>query len=278
MLEGIIVKNISNSYTVLCNQTKYVCTPRGLFRKQKITPFVGDKVRIDEKNSSIIEILPRKNELLRPSVVNVDIALIVTSLVEPDLSTLLLDKEITSIILSNVQPVICFTKLDLASKAILKEYQILKKYYESIGIPVFDNEHLKPLLSYLKHSFVVLTGQSGAGKSTLLNRMDENLNLETNAISEALNRGKHTTRHTEIYEIQDIYFCDTPGFSSLSFDKYSLEEIKESFTEFNEYPCKFRDCSHQKEIGCGVKQAVEDGNILPSRYENYQKIVLERRK
>ena len=128
------------------------------------------------------------------------------------------------------------------------------------------------LLKDLKGSFVVLTGQSGAGKSTLLNKIDSSLHLKTNEISDALNRGKHTTRHTEIYPVKGVYFCDTPGFSSLSFQKYTKEEIASSFIEFQEYACKFRDCHHRGEIKCGVKEAVEKGLILKTRYQSYLKM------
>ena len=160
-----------------------------------------------------MELLPRKNELQRPSVCNVDYGLIITSMRQPDFNFLLLDKEITSILLSHIKPLICFTKLDLLEDT--KEFRKIKSYYESIGIPCFTNTDLDSLKDYLKDSLVVLTGQTGAGKSTLLNKMDETLNLKTNEISLALNRGKHTTRHTEIFAISNILFCDTPGFSAL---------------------------------------------------------------
>ncbi len=278
MLEGKIIKNISNCYTVICKEKTYNCIPKGAFRNQKETPLVGDYVKFDEKNNRIIEILPRKNELTRPKVANIDIALIVTSLVEPKLNTLLLDKEISLITLSNIKPVLCFTKLDLGNKEEIDNFKTIKKYYTKIGLPVFQNTELKELLKYLKNSVVVLTGQSGAGKSTLLNKINPELNLKTDEISNALNRGKHTTRHTEIYEVNDVFFCDTPGFSSLDLDNYSLEELKASFVEFADFPCKYRDCMHLKETNCGVKKAKEEGKILNSRYESYQKMILERRK
>ncbi len=270
MLKGRIVKNISNTYTVFSENHYYECTPRGLFRQKKITPLVGDIVNIDEKNLYILEILPRKNELKRPSVANVEKTLIVTSMKKPDFNSLLLDKEIGLSILSHIEPVLCFTKLDLLEN---REWvETLKKYYNSIGIPTFDNENLEKLVSYLKGSFVVLTGQSGAGKSTLLNRISPDLKLKTNEISESLNRGKHTTRHTEIFRAKEVLFCDTPGFSSLSFEEFTKEEIKEVFEEFKNYECKFRDCSHTKETVCGVKDAVSKGLILKPRYESYLKM------
>ena len=271
MLKGKIIKNISNLYTVLSDNKQYDCTPRGVFRHQKMTPLVGDQVIIDEENKQIIEIYPRKNELSRPSVANVDYALLVTPLMRPDFSSFLLDKEIASVILANVKPCICFTKLDLLES--LEEYEKIKEYYQSIGIPCFDNQHIKELLTFLQNQVVVLTGQTGAGKSSLLNKMNPNLKLQTNEISEALNRGVHTTRHSEIYAEQGVWFLDTPGFSSFDVSTKEKKDLSHCFAEFENYPCKFQDCLHKKEISCGVKEAVEEGKILKSRYENYLKIL-----
>lgn len=275
MLKGKIIKNISDTYTVLSNNSLYECKARGKFRQSKITPLVGDQVVMDEENNYILEIEARRNELKRPTVSNIDIALIVTSLKKPDLSLNLLDKEITSIILSRVLPVICFTKLDLASKKELKEVKYLKKYYESLNIKVFYNTKLRKLLKYLKGKTVVLTGQTGAGKSSLLNRLDKNLALKVGEISEALNRGKHTTRHTEIHEIKKVFFVDTPGFSSLDLSEYKKTDIRDAFKEFSRYSCPFKDCMHLKEEDCSVKEAVKNGKILSSRYGNYISFIKE---
>lgn len=272
MLEGIIVKNISNAYTVLCDDKRYVCTPRGKFRKEKITPLVGDHCLFDSDNNYIMEILPRHNELNRPSVANIDIAIIVTSLKQPDYSSFLLDKEITCILLAHIKPVICFTKLDLLSEVEKQNFEEIRKYYEMIGIPVFDNTKLEDLEAFLKGKIVVLTGQTGAGKSTLINKIAPFLNLKTDEISFALNRGKHTTRHTEIFIEKGIWLCDTPGFSSLEIQNQTKETIRDSFLEFHNYSCKFQDCMHMNETICGVKDAVIKKEILPSRYENYQKM------
>ncbi len=272
MLKGKIVKNISNLYTILSDGVLYECIPRGRFRKDKKTPLVGDEVMFDEKELCIREILPRKNMLMRPSVANIDVGLIVTSMAHPSFDPYLLDAEISLITLSHMEPVICFTKLDIMNEKEKKLYQKIREYYERIGIPTYDNDHCKSLLKDLKGKVVVLTGQSGSGKSTLLNRMDSSLQLKTNEISEALNRGKHTTRHSEIFAVKNVYFCDTPGFSSLSFQSFTKQDISASFKEFQEYPCKFRDCHHNKEIKCGVKEAVEKGLILKTRYASYLKM------
>lgn len=273
MLEGIIIKNISNCYTVAVKDKTYDCVPRGKFRKEKKTPLVGDHCLIDAKEKYILELLPRKNCLSRPSVANTDYALIVTSLKKPDFSSLLLDKELSCIFLANIKPVICFTKEDLLKEEEKKSYLSLRSYYEKIGIPCFSNNELDDLIKFLQGSIVVLTGQTGAGKTTILNKISPELNLKTNEISTALNRGKHTTRHTEIHAVKNVWFCDTPGFSSLELTNYTKEEIRDSFIEFQEYSCYYRDCMHMREPDCGVKASVEKGDILKSRYENYQKIV-----
>ena len=236
---------------------------------------MGDIVKIDEKTLTIEEILPRKNELDRPVVSNVDIALIVTSVKKPDLSLSLLDKELSVVLANNIKPVICLTKLDLLNKKEINELKPLIKYYKKIGILVTDNKHLGKLKKILKNNLVVLTGQTGAGKSSLLNKLDKKLNLETKPISDALNRGVHTTRHTEIYKIGKIYFVDTPGFSALDLKNIDSEKLKETFLEFSKYNCDFKNCNHLKEKGCKVIDAVSKGEILPSRYINYTRFIKE---
>lgn len=274
-MEGRITKQISNQYQVTKDEKNYVCSARGKFRNLGLSPLVGDNVLFDAETLTIEEILPRKNELDRPVVANIDVALIVTSVKKPDLSLSLLDKELSVIIKNNVEPVICLTKLDLLEKKELKELKPLIKYYKSIGIKVVDNKNLEKIKKILKNKLVVLTGQTGAGKSSLLNKLDKKLNLETKPISEALNRGVHTTRHTEIYKIGKIYFVDTPGFSALDLKNISKEELKETFLEFSKYKCDFKDCMHQKEKGCQVISAMSKGEILPSRYINYSRFIKE---
>lgn len=269
MLKGKIIKNISNSYMVLANNNLYDCKARGKFREMGLTPLVGDNVEFSEIDNYIWQIEARKNELIRPHISNVDIAIIVTSLKKPDISLNLLDKEISSIVLANVEPVICFTKLDLANSNELKDLDNLKKYYESIGIKTFRNDSIKELISYLEGKYVVLTGQTGAGKSSLINRIDPTKNLNIGEISASLNRGKHTTRHTEFHEVANIFIADTPGFSSLDLSKYSNEEIRNSFVEFRNHTCEFKDCSHILEQNCSIKEKLKKKEILQSRYDNY---------
>ena len=270
-MNGKIIKNISNLYSVLTKDKVYNCKPRGKFRNQNITPLVGDEVVIDPQNNYILDILPRKNYLNRPAIANVDYCVILTSVKSPDLSLLLLDKQISFLTINKITPIIIFSKLDLLKDT--KEIDDLRKYYESIGIKVFYNNETNDIKKYLKGKEVVFTGQSGAGKSTLINKLG-NLNISTNEISKALNRGKHTTRHVEIYNVEDINIADTPGFSALDLN-YTKEEIKDSFIEFNDNECRFRDCMHLKDKDCDIKDKVEKGLILKSRYESYEKIISE---
>ena len=267
-MQGKIIKNISNQYDVLVDNTIYHAKARGKFRNINLTPLVGDNVVIDTAKSYIMDILPRQNCLDRPRVSNVDIALIITSCKEPNISLNLLDKEITSIVLNNIEPVLVFTKSDLLNDKELEEINHIKEYYHKIGYQVFFNKDLKDIEDYLANKVIVVTGQTGSGKSTFINKLG-NLNIETNSISHALGRGKHTTRHAEIYHINNINIIDTPGFSSLDISKYTKKEIADSFIEFNNYQCRFKDCLHNKEIDCGVKEALNSGVILQSRYDNY---------
>ena len=273
-MQGKIIKQISNDYTVLVGNIKYVCKARGKFRNLRLTPLVGDEVIINDENY-ILEILKRKNELKRPTISNIDEAIIITSLKHPDFSSNLLDKLLTVIEYNNIKPVIIFTKKDLLNK---EEYENLKpyiNYYKNIGYDVYINDEIDKIKKIFKGRVSVFTGQTGAGKSTLLNKLNTNLNLKTNEISIALNRGKHTTRHTELLEIEGGLVADTPGFSALDFDEMTNEDIRDNFIEFNTYrhDCPFNDCMHIHEKNCKVKEKVEDGTILKSRYENYLKFI-----
>lgn len=269
MLKGMIVKNISDTYTVKESKNLYECKARGKFRNSGLTPLVGDIVEFDPEQNYILDIMERKNELARPSVSNIDVALIISSVKKPDLSLYLLDKQITSVSLENIEPVLCFTKLDLLSRKELKEVKKIMKYYKKLGYAVFTNWQIKKILKYLKGKTVVLTGQTGAGKSSLLNLISPSLNLKTGEISEALGRGKHTTRHTEFFLVKDVLIADTPGFSSLDINKHTKEEIRDTFLEFKKYTCEFKNCMHDKEQNCAVREACEKGEIMKSRYENY---------
>ena len=270
-MRGIIIKQISNDYTVKSNNFEYVCKARGKFRKMEISPLVGDEVIFDEKENYILEILPRKNELTRPSIANIDQAIIITSLKRPDFDTNLLDKLLTIITYNNIKPIIIFTKSDLLTKQELENFQKYFDYYQSIGYDTYMNYELDKIKKIFKDKVSVFTGQSGAGKSTLLNKLDKKLNIKTAEISLALNRGKHITRHTSLLEIKGGMVADTPGFSALSFGEMTKDLIRDNFVEFNKYrdKCRYRDCMHHKENNCEIKEKVKEGIILQSRYDNY---------
>lgn len=274
-MEGLIIKNISNDYTVLANNNYYNCKARGRFRKDNIIPLVGDHVVFDEKEKYIKEIKTRKNMLIRPSVANIDQALIVTSVKEPELSTVLLDKMLTIISYNNIKPIICFTKTDLLNEKEILEFTKLKDYYESIGYQTVINIEKETILKLFKNKVTVFTGQSGAGKSTLLNNLDKNLTLKTGEISKVLGRGKHTTRHTELFQVASGFVVDTPGFSSLDFNEMTKMDIRDNMNEMfdNLEYCKYRDCMHLNEDGCMVKEKVNQGIILKSRYDNYKNFI-----
>lgn len=274
-MEGIIVKNISNDYTVRCGTQEYICKPRGRFRKENISPLVGDYVVIDEENNYILEINPRKNELVRPSVANIDQAVIIMSIAYPDFSDNLLDKLLTILEFNNVKPIICFTKLDLLKEEERTEAYSFMDYYKRIGYEVYNNTELDKIKKIFKNKLTVFTGQSGAGKSTLINKLNPSLNLKTDEISLALGRGKHTTRHVELIDLYDGLVADTPGFSNVSFFGMTQSDIRDSFTEFNQYRdmCEYKDCMHDNELNCEIKKQLEQNNILKSRYQNYLKFI-----
>ncbi len=274
-MTGRIIKQISNDYTVLSDNRLYTCKARGKFRNMSITPLVGDIVNFDSDNLYILEVLPRKNFLVRPPISNVDTALIITSTKDPDFSTNLLDKLLVVIEYNNIIPVIIFTKLDLLDETELHEINNYINYYKKIGYEVYKNTEIDNIKSLFKEKVCVFTGQSGAGKSTLLNKLDINLNIKTGEISKALGRGKHTTRHTELININGGLVADTPGFSSLSFDKMTKLDIRDNFKDFNLYRdmCKYKDCLHDKEDNCIIKDKVNSNEILKSRYENYIKFI-----
>lgn len=271
-MDKIIVKNISDIYTVKYNNSLYECKAKGIFRKDKITPLVGDKVEIDIEKKVITKICERRNLLVRPPVSNIDQVLVVVSVKKPEFSSTLLDKLLNIIEFNNITPIICITKLDLLNNNSIDKYI---DYYRRIGYKVVKNTDYNDLKNLFKNKISVLTGQSGVGKSTLLNMLDSTLRLNTNEISIALGRGKHTTRHVELIELFDGLVADTPGFSCIDFNDMTKYDIRDNMIEFNEYKdkCKYKDCMHIKEEECEIKKMVQSGEILDTRYENYKKFV-----
>ena len=274
-MQGQIIKISSNRHIVSSNNKTYNTIPRGKFRKDKLIPKVGDYVRFNEKSLVIEEILPRKNTFNRPMVSNIDRAFIITSLVNPDFSLGLLDKFIAHMELNKVDVVICLTKTDLVSRETYDKIKEIMVYYTNIRYTVLTNLELDKIKELIKDKTVVFIGQTGAGKSTLLNKLNPNWNLKTGEVSLALGRGRHTTRNVELYDFLDGKVLDTPGFSALDLSIYKKEDIKYAFREFSNYSCPFRDCSHTKEKECVIKKAVEEGEILKSRYDSYLKFYEE---
>ena len=272
-MKGQIVKIISNDYFVSYNDKEYICKARGKFKNENITLQVGDYVLFDINNKYILEILSRKNSLLRPSVANIDQAFIITSLKKPDFSTNLLDKLLVICQVNDITPIICLTKKDLLKKEEFKQLKEIIKYYKKIGYKVVYNTELFKIKKLFKNKTTVFTGQTGAGKSTLLNSLDKNLNFETNEISHALGRGKHTTRYVTLVELYKGKVLDTPGFSAIDLGKYTDEQIRDSFIEFDRYKCFYKNCMHINEKECNIKN---NQNILKSRYNNYKKFIEKR--
>ncbi len=272
-MTGRVIKLISNKWTVLVEGHFYECSSIGKFKYLKISPLVGDIVEIDKENNVIKNIMPRKNELVRPPIANVDQAIILVSCREPNFSSNLLDKMLVVIEYNNIKPIICFTKYDLLDDT--SEMDEIINYYRTIGYTVYINKEISDIKNLLKDKISVLTGQTGVGKSSLLNSLKEDLNLATGEISKALGRGRHTTRHVELLDIDGGLVADTPGFSSLDFIGMDKKDIKDNFIEFyeNEDNCKYQDCLHIKEDGCYIKKLVSEGKIRNTRYENYKKFI-----
>lgn len=278
MKKGLVIKSISGEYTVLDSDKEIVCKPRGVFRHKDESVKVGDICEYDETNKIIYKVDKRKNDLIRPVISNVDIALVVTSVKKPQLNLNLLDKIITMVEYNNIRPILIFTKIDLLND--LKEFNQIKTYYQKIGYSVYlsnDNNIKKQIINEIENKICVLVGQSGVGKSSLLNSLNENLKLKTNEISNALGRGKHTTRHIELFKVGKGFIADSPGFGNLDVTEMDLLALSQSFVEFfsESCNCKYSPCFHIKEPNCAVKDKINKNLILKSRYENYLQFATE---
>lgn len=267
-MEGIITKILSDKCEVKIDKEVVTCNLRGKLKASKLLPLVGDRVIINTSEMIIEKILPRKNELIRPKVANISQGLIVQSLKNPSLDTNLIDKILVELEFNNIKPIICFTKKDLLTDEEYQNVINIISYYGSL-YPIYYNDEIDKIKKIFKNEVTVLIGQTGAGKSTLLNKLDPNLSLQTGEISLALSRGKHTTRHVTMLELFDGFILDSPGFSALDFYNMRQIEVRDAFIEFPKYPCPYRDCMHLNEKDCQVKEAVDKGLILKSRYDNY---------
>ncbi|MDH9598615.1 ribosome small subunit-dependent GTPase A [Staphylococcus capitis] len=283
MKTGRIVKLISGVYQVDVDGVRFDTKPRGLFRKKKFSPVVGDIVDFEVQNEQegyIHHVHDRDNELKRPPVSNIDELVIVMSAVEPQFSTQLLDRFLVVAHSYDLEPRILITKKDLTTQDDQEYIQAMLDLYQDIGYPtqfISKNDDRVSIVDKWNHGLIVLSGQSGVGKTTFLNHYRPELNLETNDISKSLNRGKHTTRHVELYERNHGFIADTPGFSALDFDHIEKDELKNYFVDIKDagQDCKFRNCNHIKEPKCNVKHLVDEGKIAQFRYEHYLQLFNE---
>lgn len=284
-MTGRIIKGVGGFYYVSCKKNIYECRAAGIFRKEKLKPLVGDEVEIEKlddekKTGSIVKINPRKNELIRPNVANVDQVCIVLAAANPSPDFNLLDRLLVILEKQKIPVYVCFNKKDAASE---KELFRLKNIYEKTGYPLmFISAHKKEgtedLYRILKGKTSVLAGPSGVGKSTLMNLMFPEAFMETGGLSGKIQRGRHTTRHSQLFCIdEDTFLMDTPGFGTLYLEGIEERNLRDYFPEFIKYEpeCKFQGCYHKDEPECGVKNAVESGLIGKERYGNYLKFLEE---
>ncbi|MEG0813126.1 MAG: ribosome small subunit-dependent GTPase A [Clostridium sp.] len=279
-MTGKILKGIAGFYYVHDGHSKiYECKAKGIFRNRKIKPLVGDDVAftiLDEENriGNIDEILKRKNQLIRPAVSNIDQAVLVFAIADPMPNLNLLDRFLVMMERQNVPVILCFNKMDLSNEV---EAKRLEQIYGSAGYPIefistYEASGLSRLRSLLIGKTTVLAGPSGVGKSSIMNYLQPEANMETGVISEKIRRGKNTTRHSELFFVEtDTYMMDTPGFSSMYIEDLEANQLKDYFPEFTAYEddCRFLGCVHVGERVCGVKNAVEQGLVSKSRYDNY---------
>lgn len=285
-MKGKIVKGISGFYYVHVAETGiYECKAKGIFRNQKIKPLVGDDVEIvvldEEKRIGNVEkILPRTRELIRPAVANIDMALVIFAAAKPDPNFNLLDRFLCMMEYQKVPVTICFNKCDLVTE---EQREVLRKIYELAGYELLftsakTQENVEKLKSVLQGKMTAVAGPSGVGKSSLINDLQDAVQMQTGGISDKIERGKHTTRHSQIIPIaENTYIMDTPGFSSMDLPGFSKEDLWTCYPEFVRFEpgCRFIRCSHIGEPDCGVKTALAEGKISQVRYDNYVQLYQE---
>ena len=269
---GTIIKGIGGFYYVKASGKVYECKARGVFRKQKITPMIGDRVEIEliGEKGSIAKILPRSSFLVRPPVANVDTMMLVVAAASPEPNLFLIDKMLVNAEINNIEPAVCINKTDIASREDIAEIYS-KAGYKVFCVSAEKQEGTAELMDYLEGKTTAFAGLSGVGKSSLLNIITDD-DIETGSVSEKIQRGKHTTRHVELFEMKGGGFVlDTPGFSSLEVEGIKAEDLWQYFPEManSQNKCRFRGCSHINEPDCFVKEKVENGEMASSRYESY---------
>lgn len=281
-MNGILLKAIAGFYYIEAGGRVYECKARGVFRKNHESPTVGDFVefeKLDDENGVVTKILPRKNLLVRPPIANVDRLFIVSSHNTPSPNALLIDRLTAIALNNNIEPIIVFNKADLGSMD--KWFNIYKNAgFKCIVASVLTGEGCNEILSLLTDGISAFTGNSGVGKSSLLNRIFPEFELQTGEVSDKLGRGRHTTRHVELFKVNNGYVADTPGFSSLDIERtmpLSKEELPFVFPEFEKYlgRCKFTSCTHTVEKGCAVLEAADMGEVEKTRLESYRYIFNE---
>lgn len=275
-MDGIIIKGIGGFYYVkAADNNVYECKARGIFRNEHITPAIGDKVSVDVKNGkgSITKIFPRHTQLIRPSVANIDILVVVAAAASPDPNMFLIDKMLINAQINGIKPIICINKTDISDGAELeKTYKAAG--YDVIKVCAEEKIGTDALKEYIRGSVSAFAGLSGVGKSSILSLITDN-NLETGEISDKIQRGKHTTRHVELFPLEGGGFVlDTPGFSSLEVCGIKPEELQDYFPEMTDAKnrCRFRGCAHINEPDCAVKALLTDGKMSASRYESYKEL------
>lgn len=284
MPEGQIVRAVGGFYYVRTEEGDVECRARGVFKKKKLTPLVGDRCLYEPTGAGqgvVTKLLPRRTELIRPPIANVEQAVIACSLYEPSFQPLLVDRLLVHSEQAGLEPIICMTKLDLAPDE--DQVDRIRAIYDPLGYPVLavsakTGAGLEQLAQMLHGKLTVFAGQSGVGKSSLLNRLCPSFNLEVGAVSSRLGRGRHTTRHVEILELPGGgQVADTPGFSQLAMTGLTEEELEQYLPEFRNYSasCRFRGCLHQREPGCAVQEAVGAGKIDAGRYRHYLQFLQE---
>lgn len=278
-MRGKIIKGIGGFYYIHTGEALYECKAKGIFRKEKMKPLVGDNVQIDvldeeKKLGSIVQILPRLNSLIRPAVANVDQAVVIFAMARPEPNLNLLDRFLVMMQMQGIKTLICFNKTDIAEDDLSEK---LKKIYdkcenELLFVSSLTESGIDMLKEKLTGKTTVLAGPSGVGKSSVVNRLFPEAQAQTGLVSEKIGRGKHTTRHSELFYLEkQTYIMDTPGFSSLAVPDMEKEELKDYFSEFIPYDgmCRFQGCAHIHEPGCHIKDMVEAGELSENRYQNY---------